>query len=193
VYPHLDSCNHFYKCANGTLTLETCGNGLLFNEDTAHAGSIYNHCSYNWQTNCHDRKNDSTPISSSGCPYQFGIFSVGDGCFSSYTKCAHGKSEEVYCQLGLAYDDQIHNCNYPDLLIKSAGCDPEAAFGFSCPLEFELTPLERRFWPFPRFAFTKDPMLYILCVNDLPRLRSCGNDHIFSTTELTCKWSPAKI
>ena len=38
VYPHPDSCNHFYKCANGTLTLETCGNGLLFNIDTALAG-----------------------------------------------------------------------------------------------------------------------------------------------------------
>ena len=32
VYPNPDSCHQFYKCANGTLTLETCGNGLLFNE-----------------------------------------------------------------------------------------------------------------------------------------------------------------
>ena len=35
VYPNPDSCHQFYKCANGTLTLETCGNGLLFNEVVA--------------------------------------------------------------------------------------------------------------------------------------------------------------
>ncbi len=39
VYPHPDSCNHYYKCANGSLTLETCGNGLLFNEATALRGT----------------------------------------------------------------------------------------------------------------------------------------------------------
>ena len=66
VYPNPDSCNQFYKCANGTLTLETCGNGLLFNEGTSLAGSAHNHCSYNWQTSCGNRPNDSTPISSPG-------------------------------------------------------------------------------------------------------------------------------
>ncbi len=39
VYPHPDSCNHYYKCTNGSLTLETCGNGLLFNEATALRGT----------------------------------------------------------------------------------------------------------------------------------------------------------
>jgi hypothetical protein len=36
---------------------------------------------------------------------------------------------QVYCQLGLAYDERIHTCNWPDLLIESAGCDPAAALG----------------------------------------------------------------
>ena len=82
---------------------------------------------------------DDTPISSPGCEYQFGIFPSGKGCFASYTKCANGvpsevlyvllsnrwyyqrRCNQVYCQLGLAYDHRIHTCNWPDLLMEYAG------------------------------------------------------------------------
>ena len=46
------SCNHFFKCANGTLTHEQCENGLLFEPATALAGAVHNHCSYNWAARC---------------------------------------------------------------------------------------------------------------------------------------------
>jgi len=188
VYPHPDSCNHFYKCANATLTLETCGNGLLFNIDTALAGAADNHCSYNWQTNCQARKNDSTPISTPGCEYQFGIFPSGEGCFASYTKCSYGVPREVYCQVGLAYDHRIHTCNWPDLLVESTGCDPSAAFGdFRCPSDAELSPLARRFFPFPRFPFSEDPKFFIICVDGMPRLNSCGPGTLFSEASLGCE------
>jgi len=188
VYPHPDSCNHFYKCANGTLTLETCGNGLLFNEATAISGAADNHCSYIWQSECGNRPNDTTPISTPGCEYQFGIFPSGDGCFASYTKCGNGVPREVYCQLGLAYDHRIHTCNWPDLLVESAGCDPSAALGdFRCPSDAELSPLAKRFFPFPRFPVPKDPQLYIICVNGMPRLNSCGEGSLFSEASLGCE------
>jgi len=187
VYPHPDSCNQFYKCANGTLTLETCGNGLLFNIPTALSGSAHNHCSYIWQTDCGGRANDTTPISSPGCEYQFGIFPSGEGCFASYTKCGHGVPTEVYCQLGLAYDHRIHTCNWPDLLIEYAGCDPSAALGdFRCPSLEELSPLARRFFPFPRFPVPDDPTLYITCIDGMPRLTSCGAGSVFSEETLGC-------
>ncbi|XP_023344298.1 protein obstructor-E isoform X2 [Eurytemora carolleeae] len=187
VYPHPDSCNHFYKCTNGTLTLETCGNGLLFNEATSLAGAAENHCSYIWQTDCGERKSDTTPISSPGCEYQNGIFPSGDGCFASYTKCVNGKPSEVYCQLGLAYDHRIHACNWPDQLVESAGCDPSAAFGdFRCPTNEELSPLARRFFPYPRFPIPNEPKLYIICVDGMPRLNSCGEETIFDEETLGC-------
>ena len=53
--PQEDSCNQFYKCANGTLTLETCGNGLLYDEARGQAGAAHNHCSYNWEADCGQR------------------------------------------------------------------------------------------------------------------------------------------
>jgi hypothetical protein len=44
AYAHPDICDQFFLCTNGTLTLETCENGLIFNGK----GAVYNHCDYNW-------------------------------------------------------------------------------------------------------------------------------------------------
>ena len=52
VYEDPLSCNHFFKCANGTLTHEQCENGLLFEPATSLAGAVHNHCSYNWAAQC---------------------------------------------------------------------------------------------------------------------------------------------
>ena len=92
---YVKSVLQFYKCANGSLTLETCGNGLLFNEATALTRAAHNFCSYNWETDCGGRSNDSAALSSPGCPFRFGIFPSGPGCYASYTKCANGIPTEV--------------------------------------------------------------------------------------------------
>lgn len=94
----------------------------------------------------------------------------------------------MYCQLGLAYDDRIHTCNWPDLLMESVGCDPSAALGdFRCPATAELSSLAQRFFPFPRFPVAKDPRLYIICLDGVPRLNSCGEGSLFSEESLGCE------
>jgi hypothetical protein len=55
LYPHPRYCDQFYKCANGTLTLEFCENGLLFDGK----GSVYNYCNYHWAVDCGKRANES--------------------------------------------------------------------------------------------------------------------------------------
>merc|ERR1711872_1078692 len=60
TYPHEGYCDKFYKCANGTLTEETCENGLVYDGH----GSVHNHCNYNWAVDCGKRVYDDTPISS---------------------------------------------------------------------------------------------------------------------------------
>lgn len=56
AYAHPEQCDQFFLCTNGTLTLETCENGLLFDGK----GAVHNHCNYNWAVDCghrvHDRK-----------------------------------------------------------------------------------------------------------------------------------------
>lgn len=57
AYAHPEICDQFFLCTNGTLTLETCENGLIFN---GKGGAAHNHCNYNWhyETDCAGKKYD---------------------------------------------------------------------------------------------------------------------------------------
>lgn len=148
AYAHPDNCDQFFLCTNGTLTLETCENGLLFDGK----GNVHNHCNYNWAVDCETRKFDrkfchviefywvywswswwfsffkyvATPISTPGCEYAFGIYPDSPECSTSYLKCAHGEPSQHHCDDGLAYDERIHGCNWPDQLLHI--CNPEGEF-----------------------------------------------------------------
>ena len=89
--------------------------------------------------------------------------------------------------LGLVFQASTHACNYPDQLIEELGCDPSALLGgFQCPAPDALSPLARRFFPFPRFAVDGRNDLYIICVNNLPRLQACGAGSAFDPSTLSC-------
>ena len=67
------------------------------------------------------------------------------------------------------------------------GCDPSALLGgFQCPAPDALSPLARRFFPFPRFAVDGRNDLYIICVNNFPRLQACGAGSVFDPSTLSC-------
>lgn len=92
----------------------------------------------------------ATPISSGVCEYQFGIYEDSPECSTSYIKCEYGVPHQLPCDKGLVYDQRIHGCNWPDLLLEK--CNPEAVVGFKCPAKVDPNSLAARFWPFPRFA-----------------------------------------
>ena len=72
--------------------------------------------------------------------------------------------------------------------MEYAGCNPAAALGdFRCPSSEELSPLAQRFFPFPRFPVAKDPKLYIICVDGVPRLNTCTAGTLFSEASLSCE------
>lgn len=56
TYLHPEYCDQFYLCTNGTLTLEQCGNGLLYDGK----GAAYHHCNYHWAVECGNRKAERT-------------------------------------------------------------------------------------------------------------------------------------
>ncbi|CAG0920339.1 unnamed protein product [Notodromas monacha] len=181
LYPHPKYCDQFYKCANGTLTLEFCENGLLFDG----LGSVYNYCNYHWAVDCNKRVNDIAELKSPGCPYRFGIFPIDTkNCTTSYYKCAFGIPEEQACQVGLAYDNRIHQCNWPDL---TPHCDPETIVGFSCPEKLPPGSLAVKFMPFPRFDAGRCDSL-IVCVNGYPRLIRCTEEKVFNKLTLSCDY-----
>merc|ERR1712200_136564 len=156
LYPHEQYCDKFYKCANGTLYEEVCENGLVFDGH----GAVHNHCNYNWAVDCGKRVYDDSPISSPGCLYQFGIYPVGEGCQTTFFKCAAGVAYETPCYKGLAYNPEVH----------------------------ELPPnaVARRFLPFPRFPMPGDDSAYIVCVADNPRIHYCGDNGLFDPQTLSC-------
>lgn len=99
-------------------------------------------------------------------------------------KCAYGEAIPSECEPGLAYDDRIHGCNWPDQLLET--CNPEAVVGFKCPTKVAPDSLAARFWPFPRFAVPGDSKRLITCVEGHPRLITCGEDKLFDESSLTC-------
>merc|ERR1711911_75840 len=183
----------FYKCANGTLTLETCENGLLFDNGE---GAVHNHCNYHWGVQCYDRvyellpntKRDSNPY----CEYSFGLFKASSGCDEFYYRCAYGEAEKVPCIEGLAYDERIHACNWPDLLLD-INCNPEEVVGFRCPdlASIPVKSLTRLFLPYPRFAVPSSragqcSSKFVTCIDYYPRLMNCGYGAIFDEATLSC-------
>uniref|UniRef100_T1J190 Chitin-binding type-2 domain-containing protein n=1 Tax=Strigamia maritima TaxID=126957 RepID=T1J190_STRMM len=142
VYPHATSCDQFFLCVNGSLTLETCPNGLLFDG----LGAVAHFCTYNWQVDCGDRKDFAPPVRTEFCPWLYGIFPITSSCNTQFHKCAEGEAYVTDCEPGLAYDDRTHSCNWPDLLDD---CDGTAVTGFQCPSK--PTGLSARFYPHPRY------------------------------------------
>lgn len=189
TYPHETYCDKFYLCVNGTFSEETCENGLVFDGH----GNVHNHCNYNWAVDCGNRVYDDTPISTPGCLYKYGLYPVGDGCQTTFFKCAAGVAYETYCQKGLAYSAEKHVCNYPD---QVPYCDKqsEGVVGFKCPSASELPPnaVARRFLPYPRFPLPGDPSAYIVCVDNNPRIHYCGDNSIFDDQNLTCLYYDEK-
>lgn len=126
-----------------------------------------------------------TPISTPGCEYSFGIYSDSADCSTSYIKCAYGEPIVHPCQDGLVYDERIHGCNWPDMLLEK--CNPDAVVGFTCPVKVDPKSLTARFWPFPRFPYSPDAHKFIVCNDGHPRLISCGDDKYFDASTLSCE------
>ncbi|XP_063547792.1 protein obstructor-E [Cydia strobilella] len=181
AYAHPELCDQFFLCTNGTLTVETCENGLLFDGK----GAVHNHCNYHWAVDCGNRKADLVPYSSPGCEFQFGIYPDSEECSTSYVKCAYGIPEQEPCTPGLVYDHRTHGCNWPDLL--QPFCNPEAVIGFKCPTKVPANTQSAKFWPFPRFPVPGDCHHLITCVEGQPRLITCEEGKVFDDQNLTCE------
>ncbi|XP_054161173.1 protein obstructor-E-like [Oppia nitens] len=174
AYEHPKACDQYFLCTNGSLTHEFCPNGL------AHAidGAVYGFCTYNWKVDCKDKLLPD-PISSHGCPWQFGTFSEGDPnlCNPHFSECVWGVPERKDCQKGLFYDDRIKGCNWPE----KVGCSSDRELGFSCPHEDK----QNKYYPYPRY-FHSDHSI-ITCVDNQPRLVNCGEEELVDANSLTCQ------
>ncbi|XP_003742586.1 protein obstructor-E [Galendromus occidentalis] len=171
-----NECDRYVRCENGTVTDAQCPNGLVFSP----TGGAYDFCDFNWRVDCGKKRSVPPPVSSPGCYYQWGLYPA-DNCVQ-YVRCEFGTPYVKDCEPGLAYDDRSKTCNWPDLV---DGCDPESIVGFRCPDKSEG--LSAKFEPFPRYPHPGDCTKLITCVNQKPRLISCGYGTGVSLYSLTCE------
>ena len=54
--PPVFSSLQYFLCSNGTLTEETCGNGLMFSG----TGAVHENCDYHWRVDCGERPFERT-------------------------------------------------------------------------------------------------------------------------------------
>ena len=181
TYPDPGSCERYIRCANGTLTQEVCGNGLLFSG----GGAVHEGCDYHWRVNCDGRPYQEPAPAAGPCPFAFGLFPSGDGCVDYFVKCAYGQPQPELCPEGLAYDERAHACNWPDLVPQCSVGDAETLAGYSCPDQVPAESASLRFGAFPRFATGRCDRL-VTCVNYYPRITKCPYGKAVDESSLTC-------
>lgn len=118
---------------------------------------------------------------SEDCPHQFGYYRAGGPAeCGEFFNCAEGRAYKLKCPLGLAFNKETYQCDWPDLV---PDCDAESFLGFRCPTE----PQSDGFGAAgTKFFKSSDCQRYFLCVNDKPRLYVCGTGAAFSEPDNTC-------
>jgi hypothetical protein len=171
-YPHLISCDKYWRCDDGFAELRTCGNGLGF-LDNDYTFTL-EQCAELHLVECGDRNEIEPPISTDNCPRLFGTFPDPVDC-GVFWKCQDGKSNRYNCPPGLAYDkvsrgcrwaDQVPECSAPAVQIDDEGGE------FQCPLV--STP-----GVFTKHAHPADCRQYFLCIGGIPREYGCPLGTVF--------------
>ena len=171
---HPTACDKYFVCDEGSISEHTCPNGLMYGTRDL----VRDYCVHRWQAVCGD-KSVPNPISSPGCRWQYGIFSVQGSprCTPDFYECAEGRFEVRKCSLnGQVYDDRTKSCQYAE----QVGCAEEALAHFHCPPDDQAN----TYWPFPRYFLNNRALIH--CINDKPAIVRCREDERVDPEHLHC-------
>lgn len=174
-HPHLKSCDKYWACDNGTATLKTCGNGLVFDD----SDTKRENCAYPFSVDCGDRSDLEPPISTPHCPRLYGIFADPGNCRIFYS-CWNGEASRYECPPGLAYDDDQRVCVWADHVDR---CDQsEVSDGFVCPDPTETDQPGH----YTRHAHPTDCRKFYVCIEGVARPYGCSLGTVFNVDTLQC-------
>lgn len=174
-YPHVKSCDKYWGCDNGTATLKTCGNGLVFDD----SDTKRENCAYPFSVDCGERSDLEPPISTPHCPRLYGIFADPTNCRIFYS-CWNGEASRYECPPGLAYDDDQRVCVWADHVER---CDQsEVSDGFVCPDPTETDQPGH----YTRHAHPTDCRKFYVCIEGVARPYGCSLGTVFNVDTLQC-------
>ncbi|KAI9585378.1 hypothetical protein GQX74_001225 [Glossina fuscipes] len=175
-----EQCDAYVECHDKIGEEKLCPDGLLFHQRTHTTGD----CTYAPLSVCKERTRLQPANGTDECPRQFGFYSLGDPANCGvYHNCAHGIATLTKCPEGLAFNIDTYQCDWPDTVKE---CNAEAFLGFTCPAvsrteDIDDNEEEMRFYPHP-----DNCKRYFVCVNDRPRLYSCGRNLAFNPDTKLC-------
>lgn len=174
TFGHASECDKYFYCEDGYLSEQRCPNGLLYGTRE----TVLDYCVHRWKATCDDRSIPN-PISSPGCRWQYGIFSVQGSpkCTPDYYECTEGRFEVRKCAIdGQVYDDRTKSCHFSE----AVGCAQEALGDFQCPPDDQAN----TYWPFPRYFLNERALIH--CVNDKPEIVRCTPEERVDPEHLHC-------
>lgn len=99
-----NNCNSFVICENGIGHLQTCDQGLLFNQNQGYC---------DWAENVRCQELVGPPQGAApNCQGRDGEMIRNNYDCSSYYLCEHNAALLYYCDNGLYFDPAINNCNW---------------------------------------------------------------------------------
>eukprot|EP00096_Caligus_rogercresseyi_P011775 TRINITY_DN474_c0_g1_i1.p1 TRINITY_DN474_c0_g1~~TRINITY_DN474_c0_g1_i1.p1 ORF type:complete len:417 (+),score=115.71 TRINITY_DN474_c0_g1_i1:159-1409(+) len=167
-YPHLYSCDKYWKCIEGQPELKLCGNGLAFS-DLDQTFTTEN-CDYIYNINCGNRTELEAPISAPNCPRLYGTFSDPEDC-SAFYNCRDGAANRYSCAPGLSYDQRDRVCKWSDE-VPDCRIVVEEEGGFVCPKDSGIG-------IFTKHAHPEDCRQYFVCISGVPREYGCPLGTVF--------------
>ena len=101
IFNFLQFFFRYWKCIDGIPSLETCGNGLAF--DDLDPTFTTENCDYIYNVNCGNRSELEPAISANNCPRLYGTFQDETDC-TAFFNCRNGLANRYNCAPGLAFD-----------------------------------------------------------------------------------------
>lgn len=174
-YPHLYSCDKYWKCIEGRETLETCGNGLAF--DDLDPTFTTENCDYIYNVNCGNRTELEPPITAPNCPRLYGTFPDDTDC-TAFFNCRNGIANRYNCAPGLAFDPSDRVCKWADQVeaCEKMMDEEEKASVFTCP-KSQVRGI------YSKHPHPEDCRQYFVCISGSAREYGCPLGSVFKITQ----------
>ncbi|XP_039745483.1 protein obstructor-E-like [Pararge aegeria] len=170
-------CDAYIECKEFAGSEKLCPDGLYFDPN---AQWPLDPCGYPNDVPCEGRTQPAK--STADCEHLYGFYppvKPSNDC-GQYRMCVGGRSMDMYCPTGLAFNPSNSRCDWPE---KVASCNLENFLGYKCP----SGELDRTGNPIvTNHKYESSCYEFYSCVNGNARLLSCDPGYAFDSHLSRC-------